>query len=56
MVSQVFPSDGTVDVGNDAVITAIFNRPVVPIVAVEDQHSLVQPLEISPPIDGQGNG
>src|SRR3990172_2195838 len=28
-VSQTFPADGTVDVVNNAVITAIFNRPVV---------------------------
>jgi len=54
MVSQVFPEDGTVDVESNAVITAIFNRPVVPLMAFEDQHDLVQPLKISPLIEGQG--
>ncbi len=53
-VSQVFPADGTVDVESNAVITIIFNRPVVPLVSLEDQGGMAQPLRISPPIQGSG--
>ncbi len=53
-VSQVFPADGTIDVETDAIITAMFNRPVVPLVVGEDQASLPQPLRISPFVSGQG--
>ncbi|HLC05224.1 MAG TPA: Ig-like domain-containing protein, partial [Anaerolineales bacterium] len=53
-VSQTFPSDGTADVVNNAVITAIFNRPVVPLVVAEQRDTLPAPLEISPPVSGQG--
>jgi uncharacterized protein YfaS (alpha-2-macroglobulin family) len=54
-VSQTFPLDGTWDVTNDAVITAIFNRPVVPLVIAEERDTLPNPLVISPPISGQGD-
>jgi uncharacterized protein YfaS (alpha-2-macroglobulin family) len=53
-VSQVFPPDGSIDVENNAVITAIFNRPVVPLVIAEAQKDLPNPLVISPTIAGQG--
>lgn len=53
-VSQTFPMDGTWDVANNAVITAIFNRPVVPLVIAEERDKLPSPLEITPPISGQG--
>ena len=53
-VSQTFPSDGTADVVNNAVITAIFNRPVVPLVVAEQRDTLPAPLEISPAVSGQG--
>jgi hypothetical protein len=53
-VSQTFPADGTVDVVNNAVITAIFNRPVVPLVVAEQRDTLPSPLEISPAVSGQG--
>jgi hypothetical protein len=54
MISQVFPADGAVEVENNAVLTVIFNRPVVPLMTVEDQGTLVQPLQISPPVAGNG--
>jgi uncharacterized protein YfaS (alpha-2-macroglobulin family) len=53
-ISQVFPADGAVDVANNAVITVIFNRPVVPLVISEDQQNLPQPLVISPTLIGSG--
>ncbi len=55
MVSQVFPADGTKDVESNAVITVIFNRPIVPIMSVEDQADLVKPLQIRPDIAGTGS-
>jgi uncharacterized protein YfaS (alpha-2-macroglobulin family) len=53
-VSEVFPSNGTIDIETDAVITVIFNRPVVPLVAVEDMDSLPDPLTITPAAEGKG--
>lgn len=53
-VSQVFPADGASDVANNAVITVIFNRPVVPLTIAEEQAGLPQPLEITPSVAGHG--
>ena len=53
-ISQVFPADGAKEVTNDAVITVIFNRPVVPLVIAEEQAGLPQPLSIMPEIPGKG--
>ena len=53
-VSQVFPADETYGVESNAVITVIFNRPVVPLMTVEDQTSLPQPLTLSPQVAGHG--
>ncbi len=53
-VAQVSPADGARDVSGDVLITAIFNHPVVPLLAVEEQGSLPQPLEITPAVPGQG--
>lgn len=53
-VSQVFPAGGAREVENNAVITVIFNRPVVPLVIAEEQAGLPQPLEISPALQGHG--
>ncbi len=53
-ISQVFPADGSQEIANNAVITVIFNRPVVPLVINEEQGSLPQPLEIDPATAGQG--
>lgn len=54
IISQVFPTDGSIDIANNAVITVIFNRPVVPLVIYEEQSDLPSPVEISPSISGQG--
>jgi len=53
-VSQVFPPDGSADIPSEAVITAIFNRPVVPLVAAADRDQLPDPLEIKPAVSGRG--
>ena len=54
VVVSVLPEDGTREVAGRAVITVIFNRPVVPLVIVEDMDDLPQPLTITPAIDGVG--
>ena len=53
-VSQVFPAPGTQDVASSAVVTVIFNRPVVPLVIAEEQANLPQPLVFSPVVAGKG--
>ena len=53
-VSQVFPADGTYGIENTAVITVIFNRPVVPLVVAEQQDTLPNPIRISPAVPGKG--
>jgi len=46
-VSQVIPSPGTQDIEADSTITVMFNRPVVPLIAVSDPKAsgLPHPLE-----------
>lgn len=53
-VSQVFPADKTSDVENSAVVTVMFNRPVVPLVISAEQAKLPQPLTLSPKVSGKG--
>ena len=53
-ISQVFPADGSEDVENAAVITVVFNRPVVPLLIVEQMDELPDPLQITPDLAGQG--
>jgi uncharacterized protein YfaS (alpha-2-macroglobulin family) len=53
-ISQVSPADGATEIDNKALITVIFNRPVVPLGMVEDQSKLPQPLEITPTVQGKG--
>lgn len=53
-VTQVFPSDGSKDISVDAVITVIFNRPVVPLVISEEKSDLVNPLSFDPALPGEG--
>lgn len=53
-VGQVIPADGAVDVQPDSTITVFFNRPVVPLTAIESQANLPQPLTFDPPIAGRG--
>jgi len=53
-VTAVQPADGADEVAADAVVTVLFNRPVVPLTAIEDQDNLPQPLTFVPPVAGTG--
>jgi uncharacterized protein YfaS (alpha-2-macroglobulin family) len=53
-VGAVYPDDGTEEVAIDATVTVLFNRPVVSLVAIEDQDTLPQPLMFDPPVEGTG--
>jgi alpha-2-macroglobulin len=54
LVTQVFPADGTDEVESSAMITVVFNRPVVPLVMTAQQADLPDPLQITPAVFGQG--
>lgn len=53
-VSAVQPAPNATDVGVDRFISVVFNRPIVPLAAIEEQKDLPQPLEIQPPVKGKG--
>lgn len=53
-VSETFPSNNNFDIELDTTITVIFNRPIVPLVLFEDDVDLVDPLIISPALEGSG--
>ncbi|HLA43192.1 MAG TPA: Ig-like domain-containing protein, partial [Aggregatilineales bacterium] len=53
-VAEVLPADGQTEIDTDSLITVIFNRPVVPLVSIEEQQDLPTPLEISPELNGTG--
>ncbi|MGD1993541.1 MAG: Ig-like domain-containing protein [Anaerolineae bacterium] len=55
-VSQVIPAPDTTEVEADSTITVMFNRPVVPLMAVSDPAygDLPEPLSFDPPIEGSG--
>ena len=53
-VTTVQPAPDTTEVATDATVTVLFNRPVVPLVAIEDQSNLPQPLTFVPPVAGKG--
>jgi len=53
-VTEVLPVDGSSGVETDAVITAIFNHPVVPLGVAQDAASLPSPLTLDPPAAGSG--
>jgi len=53
-VAQTLPAPDSTAVDTDSVITVIFNRPVVPLIAAEDMASLPQPLTLDPPVAGKG--
>ena len=55
-VAQVIPAPDTEDVEADSTVTAIFNRPVVPLTAISDPGyaDLPQPISFDPPIEGSG--
>ncbi|MBE2241004.1 MAG: Ig-like domain-containing protein, partial [Caldilineaceae bacterium] len=49
-VTQVMPADSAEGVDPDTDITVMFNRPVVPLVPIEEQANLPQPLVLDPPV------
>lgn len=53
-VSEVLPAPDSSGIETDAVVTVIFNRPVVPLVAAEDMGDLPTPITINPPVEGTG--
>ncbi len=53
-VTEVLPAPDSESVAADSVITVIFNRPVVPLVSIEDMGDLPQPLVFDPPVNGKG--
>ncbi len=53
-VTNVQPADGATEILPDSVVTVLFNRPVVPLNAIEDAASLPDPLTFVPPVTGQG--
>ncbi len=55
-VTSVQPAPGTADVQSDALVTVMFNRPVVPLSDVTSQSGLAgrQILEFRPPVAGEG--
>lgn len=53
-VSAVQPAPNSIDVEVGRSISVVFNRPIVPLSAIEEQKDLPQPLEIQPPVKGKG--
>lgn len=53
-VGEVVPAPDAGMVETDAVITVLFNRPVVPLTIAEDMPDLPQPLTFSPDVPGEG--
>jgi alpha-2-macroglobulin len=53
-VTQVIPDDDSDRVQTDAVITVVFDAPVVPLVSTGEQAGLPQSLTFDPPVAGTG--
>jgi len=53
-VTDVQPFDGTEEVDTDTVVAIMFNRPIVPLVGLEAQATLPQPLTLDPEVEGRG--
>jgi len=56
VVTQIIPAPGTEHVAADTGITVLFNRPVVPLLAVSDPAAarLPQPVSLVPATEGRG--
>ncbi|MBZ0275877.1 MAG: Ig-like domain-containing protein, partial [Anaerolineae bacterium] len=54
VVSDFLPADGSTGIETGSLITVIFNRPVVPLVSVEDMGTLPNPIAIRPEVTGRG--
>jgi len=53
-VTQVQPAPDTTEAGTAALVTVMFNRPVVALTAISEQAGLPQPLTFIPPVTGEG--
>ncbi|TFG68820.1 MAG: hypothetical protein E4H27_07645, partial [Anaerolineales bacterium] len=53
-ISEVQPVPGSKDVNPDTTVTVVFDRPIVPLTAIEQQDTLPAPLSFSPPVSGKG--
>jgi len=53
-VTQVSPDDNSSNVQTDAIVTVVFDKPVVPLVSSGEQANLPQPLTFDPPVNGRG--
>src|SRR5512136_3258019 len=53
-VAAVQPISNTTEVAISTTVTVLFNRPVVPLTAIENQGGLPQPLTFVPPVRGKG--
>jgi len=53
-VTGAQPANGTEEILPDTVVTVLFNRPVVPLKAIENLGSLPDPLTFVPPVKGEG--
>jgi len=53
-VSEVLPVPDASYIATDSAITVIFNRPVVPLVSIEEMANLPSPLVITPEVAGAG--
>ncbi|MGQ9457426.1 MAG: Ig-like domain-containing protein [Anaerolineae bacterium] len=53
-VAEVQPADGAKDISPRPRLTVVFNRPVVPLTALDEQEALPQPLVLSPAVEGKG--
>ena len=54
VVGQTFPATDAEEIDPATTITVIFNRPIIAVTIKEEQADLLQPMEISPATDGQG--
>ena len=55
VVTSTLPQDGSAEIGTDALITVIFNRPVVPLTTIGASADLPSPITISPEVEGLGD-
>jgi uncharacterized protein YfaS (alpha-2-macroglobulin family) len=53
-VSQVMPAPGSDELDPDTIVTVVFDRPVVPLTAINRQDELPDPLTFVPPVQGEG--
>jgi uncharacterized protein YfaS (alpha-2-macroglobulin family) len=53
-VSQVMPAPDSDELDPDMMVTVVFNKPVVPLTAINRQGELPDPLTFLPPVRGEG--